>query len=97
MKKAIFSTIFECFRLAIFSLLLAVNTSAFAQKQAVKGADRQGRVVLAINEGASGNLTATDILFRYEEFKPVLEKALGAPVTLVAVRNAKELRSGCLG
>ncbi len=94
MKKAIFSTIFECFRLAIFSLLLAVNTSAFAQKQAVKGADRQGRVVLAINEGASGNLTATDILFRYEEFKPVLEKALGAPVTLVAVRNAKELRNG---
>src|SRR5712691_12149670 len=93
MKKAIFSTIFECFRLAIFSLLLAVNTSAFAQKQAVKGAERQGRVVLAINEGASGNLTATDIVFRYEEFKPVVEKALSAPVTLVAVRNAKELRN----
>src|SRR6266853_442545 len=94
MKEATFSTIFDFFRLATLSLVLAVNTSAFAQKQAAKGAERQGRVVLAINEGASGNLTATDILFRYEEFKPVLEKALGVPVTLVAVRNAKELRNG---
>jgi len=94
MKEAIFSTIFEFFRLAILSLVLAVNTSAFAQKQAAKGADRQGRFVLAINEGASGSLTATDIIFRYEEFKPVLEKALGVPVTLLAVRSAKELRNG---
>ncbi len=94
MKEATFSTIFEFFRLAILSLVLAVNTSAFAQKQAAKGAERQSRVVLAINEGASGSLTAVDVLFRYEEFKPVLEKALGVPVTLVAVRSAKELRNG---
>ena len=92
MKKAIFSTIFEISRLAILSLILAVSTtSAFAQKQAAKGAER--RLVLAINEGASGNLTATDVVFRYEDFKPVVEKALSAPVTLVAVRNAKELRN----
>jgi len=94
MKKAIFSTIFEFSRLAILSLVLAVNaTNAFAQKQAAKGAERQARLVLAINEGAAGSLNAMDIVFRYEEFKPVVEKALGGSVTLVAVRNAKELRS----
>jgi len=93
MNKAIFSTIFEFFRLAILSLVLAVNTSAFAQKQAAKGAEGQARVVFGITEGASGNLTATDIVFRYEGLKPVVEKALGAPVILVAVRNTKELRT----
>jgi phosphonate transport system substrate-binding protein len=94
MKRATFSTTYEFSGLAILTLVLALNTNAFAQKQTVKEAEKQGRVVLAINEGASGNLTATDVLFRYEEFKPVLEKALGAPVTLVAVRSAKELRNG---
>src|SRR6266704_792855 len=89
MKKAIFSTIFECFRLAIFSLVLAVNTSAFAQKQAAKGAER---LVLAINEGGSGSAPATDIIFRYEEFKQVVGKALGAPVILAPVRDLKSLR-----
>ncbi len=94
MKEATFSTIFEFCRLAILSLVLAVNTGAFAQKQAAKGAERQGRVVLAINEGASGSLTAVDVLFRYEEFnKQILEKALGAPITMVAVRSTKELRN----
>ena len=94
MKKAIFSTTCEFSRLAILSLVLAVSTNAFAQKQAAKGAERQSRVVLAINEGASGSLTAVDVLFRYEEFnKQILEKALGAPITLVAVRSTKELRN----
>jgi len=94
MKKAIFSTTCKFSRLAILSLVLAVSTNAFAQKQAAKGAERQSRVVLAINEGASGSLTAVDVLFRYEEFnKQILEKALGAPITLVAVRSTKELRN----
>ena len=94
MKKAIFSTIFEFSRVAILSLVLAVNASAFAQKkQATKAVERQGRVVLAINEGAAGSLTATDITFRYEQFKPVVENALGAAVVVVAVRSTKELRS----
>lgn len=92
MKEAIFSTIFEFSRVTILSLALAANT-AFAQKQAAKGADGQGRLVLAISEGASGNLTATDILFRYEEFKLVVEKAIGTSVVLVAVRSSKELRN----
>ncbi len=93
MKRTIFSTIFEFTRRVTLSLALAVNASAFAQKHAAKDAEPQSRLVLAINEGASGNLTATDVVFRYEEFKPVVEKALGAPLTLVAVRNAKELRN----
>ncbi len=93
MKKAIFSTIFEFSRLAILSLVLAVNTSAFGQKQAAKDAGGQSRLTFAISEGGSGNLSATDILFRYEDFNKVVEKALGAPVTLVALRDIKTLRS----
>src|SRR6266852_1614245 len=94
MKEATFSTIFEFFRLATLSLVLAVNTSAFAQKPAAKGAEGQARVVFAINEGAAGSLTAMDIVFRYEDFKSVVEKALVAPVTVVAVRSTKDLRNG---
>lgn len=93
MKKVMFSMIFEFSRLAILSVALTINaTSAFAQPQAAKGAERQAQLVLAINEGASGNLAATDVVFRYDEFKQVVEKALRAPLTLVAVRNVKELR-----
>ena len=90
--KAKRKTIFEAFRLAILSLALTASaTGAIAQKQTPK-ATEAGRFIFAINEGAAGNLTATDILFRYESFKPVIERALGVPVTLVAVRDAKELR-----
>jgi ABC-type phosphate/phosphonate transport system substrate-binding protein len=95
MEKAIFGAIFEFLRLAILSLVLGVNANAFAQKPAAaKGAEAQGRLVLAINEGAAGSFNAMEIVFRYEEFRPVLEKALGAPVPLVAVRSAKDLRNG---
>jgi len=93
MKRTIFSTIFEFSRLAILSLVLAVNTNAFAQKQAAKGAESQARLTFAISEGGSGNLTATDILFRYEEFNKIVEKVLGVPVTLLALRDIKTLRN----
>jgi ABC-type phosphate/phosphonate transport system substrate-binding protein len=79
-------------RLVILSLALSLYSTAFAQKQQAKDAESDRRLVLAINEGAAGNLTATDILFRYESFKPVVEKALGVPITLLAVRDTKELR-----
>jgi len=93
MKATNFKTIFETLRLVILSLVLAASaTSVFAQKQTPREMEAGRRFVFAINEGAAGNLTATDILFRYESFKPVIEKALGTPVTLVAVRDAKELR-----
>jgi phosphonate transport system substrate-binding protein len=79
-------------QLVILSLALTLHSTAFAQKQQAKDTESDRRLVLAINEGAAGNLTATDILFRYESFKPVVEKALGAPITLLAVRDTKELR-----
>ena len=84
--------------LLIVAFALAVgSTSAPGQtqrqaKQPAKDVASDHRLIFAINEGAAGNLTATDILFRYEAFKPVVEKALGQPVTFFAVRDAKELR-----
>jgi len=96
MKRLTFRAICDVSRLVILSLVLAAysTSTAFAQKQAAKGTDSDRRVglVMAINEGAAGNLTATDVVFRYETFKPVVEKALGIPITLVAVRDSKELR-----
>jgi len=82
-------------RCAILSLALIAHPVAYAQKpkQATKdGESSDHRLIFAINEGAAGNMTATDILFRYESFKPVVEKALGQPIVLFAVRDAKELR-----
>ncbi|MFM9883507.1 MAG: phosphate/phosphite/phosphonate ABC transporter substrate-binding protein [Burkholderiales bacterium] len=50
------------------------------------------RLVLAINEGAAGNVDASDILLRYERFKTVIERALGSPIVAVPVRGAANLR-----
>jgi phosphonate transport system substrate-binding protein len=92
MRRHTVSAIFGCSRWVILCSALIASSAAFAQKQAAKGADSDRRLVMAINEGAAGNLTATDIVFRYETFKPVVEKALGTPITMVAVRDSKELR-----
>jgi phosphonate transport system substrate-binding protein len=92
MRRPTVSAIFEFSRWVILCSALIASSAAFAQKQAAKGADSDRRLVMAINEGAAGNLTATDIVFRYETFKPVVEKALGTPITMVAVRDSKELR-----
>jgi len=82
---------------SMYAMMLALalgggGTNALAQKSGGAGADTKGRLILAINEGAAGNVTATDISFRYEQFKQVVEKALGTPVTLVGVRDARMLR-----
>jgi ABC-type phosphate/phosphonate transport system substrate-binding protein len=82
---------------SMYAMMLALalgggGTNALAQKCGGAGADTKGRLILAINEGAAGNVTATDISFRYEQFKQVVEKALGTPVTLVGVRDARMLR-----
>jgi ABC-type phosphate/phosphonate transport system substrate-binding protein len=78
--------------LALAILLSGVyGANAIAQKATVKG-EAQNRLVLAINEGGSGNLDATEVFVRYEDFKQVLERALGTPITLVAVRDIKVLR-----
>jgi ABC-type phosphate/phosphonate transport system substrate-binding protein len=77
--------------LLVSSLSFSLSAPTLAQK-ALSKADPQGRLVLAINEGGSGNLDATEIFVRYEDFKQVVERALGAPVSLVAVRDIKVLR-----
>ena len=94
MNRVTFGAIFEFSRLVILSLALTAHSTAFAQKpkKTTKEGESDHRLIFAINEGAAGNLTATDILFRYESFKPVVEKALGTPVILFAVRDTKELR-----
>jgi ABC-type phosphate/phosphonate transport system substrate-binding protein len=71
------------------------QTRAPAKKgtEAKKGADAAGRLIFAVNEGASGNVDAADIILRYEELKRVIERAAGVSLTLVAVREPSVLRS----
>jgi ABC-type phosphate/phosphonate transport system substrate-binding protein len=66
---------------------LAASVGAFAQKPAPKG--DQGQLIFAINEGGSGNLDATEVLLRWEDFTKIVEKVLGARVTMVAVRDVQ--------
>src|SRR3954462_10842043 len=88
-----FTKTFELSRLAVLSLALIVSASAFAQRQAAKAAEpRQARYVLGVNEGGSGSAPATEIIYRYEELRQLIEKALGAPVILAPVRDLKALR-----
>jgi ABC-type phosphate/phosphonate transport system substrate-binding protein len=68
------------------AVALSVSASALAQKS--KGE----QLIFAINEGGSGNLDATEIFLRYEEFVRIAEKALGARLTLVAVRDIQVLQ-----
>jgi phosphonate transport system substrate-binding protein len=68
--------------------LLLLSASALAQKSPPKGEP----LIFAVNEGGSGNLDATEILLRYEEFMRIAEKALGARLTLVAVRDIQALQ-----
>ena len=67
---------------------LSASAGAFAQKAAAKGE----QLIFAINEGGSGNLDATEILLRYEEFIRIVEKAIGARLILVAVRDIQVLQ-----
>ena len=67
---------------------LSASAGAFAQKAAGK----REQLIFAINEGGSGNLDATEILLRYEEFIRIVEKAIGARLILVAVRDIQVLQ-----
>lgn len=87
MKRMIMTCAYSVF----FAVAAGIAANALAEKSANSG-DAKSRVVLAINEGAAGNMTATDIAFRYEQFKQIVERAIGAPVTLAAVRDARMLR-----
>ena len=95
MKRTRSGVIVGLCRGIVLSLAVIVHSAAYAQKSkpaAKNGESSDHRIIFAINEGAAGNMTATDILFRYESFKPVVERALGQPIVLFAVRDAKELR-----
>jgi len=83
---------FRIVRLAAFLLALVASAGTFAQKPAAKAAEPQRQLILAVSEGGAGNVDAFEISTRYESFKQVIEKALGRPIILVAVRDIKVLR-----
>ena len=78
----------------VLALVLALSGSAWAQRSGPKSAPKgeQGQLIFAVNEGGSGNLDATEIFLRYEDFVKIIEKALGARVTLVAARDIQILQ-----
>jgi phosphonate transport system substrate-binding protein len=86
--------------LTLLLLAIGLGTSALAQKPAAKRADAQAsktsdaenRLIFAVNEGGSGNLDAADIMFRYQEFGEIVEKALKTRVSIVNARNRDRLR-----
>jgi phosphonate transport system substrate-binding protein len=87
LRKFISVSPFGC--ATVLAFVLGAVDSAFAQKPAARTIQP---LILAANEGAAGNVDASEIALRYEGFKQVIEKALGAPISLVAVRDATVLR-----
>jgi phosphonate transport system substrate-binding protein len=83
-------------RLITFSrgaLALAILSFVPQLGLAQKPANTTSRtLLLAVNEGAAGNVDAFEIGLRYEGFKGVIEKAVGQKLSLVAVRDPKVLR-----
>jgi len=76
-------------RAGLLGLTLSGAGCAYAQGPATRSAQP---LILAVNEGAAGNVDATEIALRYESFKDAVQRTLGVPVSLVAVRDAKVLR-----
>jgi phosphonate transport system substrate-binding protein len=73
--------------------LTFASTGALAQKQAAKAkAEPQGKIIMAINEGGAANADAAETFLRYQEFTQVIEKAVGMPVSVVAVRDRNILK-----
>jgi phosphonate transport system substrate-binding protein len=77
--------------LTLLLLAIALGTSALAQK-AAKTAEADDRLIFAINEGGAANADATEILFRYQEFGEVVEKALQTRVAIVNARGRDRLK-----
>jgi len=93
MRKVVFSRGGSMWvRALLYVLAFAAATPSFAQRPARPSATPQAQTILALNEGGSGNLDATEIFLRYEEFSKILEKALGTRLTLVAVRDIEVLQ-----
>lgn len=88
--RVLFTGVLKAGRAGLLAVALTGAGCAFAQGSAGKGVHP---LILAVNEGAAGNVDATEIALRYEGFKETIQKILGVPVSLVAVRDAKVLRS----
>jgi ABC-type phosphate/phosphonate transport system substrate-binding protein len=90
MRNAVIAPMSSSWVRLLLCATLCLNANAFAQKSGPKG--EQGQLIFAINEGGSGNLDATEIFLRYEDFTKIVEKALGARLTVVAVRDLQVLQ-----
>jgi len=75
----------------LLQLLLTPALAVFAAALA-HGQPAPANMVLAINEGGSGNLDAADTLFKYQEFGEVVEKALKTKVSIVNARGRDRLK-----
>jgi len=76
-------------QLMLLAAALAAGSASFAQTQP---ASPETRLVLAVNEGGAANADAADILFRYQEFGELVEKALRARVSIVNARGRDRLK-----
>jgi ABC-type phosphate/phosphonate transport system substrate-binding protein len=90
MTNAVVARICPTWIRLLCAVAFAMSANAFAQKPAPKSEQKQ--LIFAINEGGSGNLDATEIFLRWEDFSKILEKALGARLSLVAVRDIQVLQ-----
>lgn len=90
MARTVLTAVLRAGPPTLLAIALTGTGCAFAQGSAAK---RPQPLILAVNEGAAGNVDATEIALRYEGFKETIQKTLGVPVSLVAVRDAKVLRS----
>jgi ABC-type phosphate/phosphonate transport system substrate-binding protein len=90
MTNLVLNSVLPLARVLLLLFSLGNAGSAHAQKPPAKAVPP---LLLAANEGAAGNVDATEIFLRYEGFKQLVENTLGVPVSLVAVRDAKALRS----
>jgi ABC-type phosphate/phosphonate transport system substrate-binding protein len=79
---------------AAAAAIAVVALPAEAQKRtsARKSAEPQGRLVFAVNEGASGNADAADIINRYIDIAQVIERATGTQITVIAAREVGVVR-----
>jgi ABC-type phosphate/phosphonate transport system substrate-binding protein len=92
MRVFIFSRFFKMLA-AAGMVAICQPTLAQGKAPAKKAATAASQLIFAVNEGASGNARAADIVLRYVELKEVIERVTGVSLTLVAVREVRELRN----
>ncbi|HEY7241974.1 MAG TPA: PhnD/SsuA/transferrin family substrate-binding protein [Burkholderiales bacterium] len=73
-------------------LQLALAPALVSSAALAQGQPAPTSIVFAINEGGSANADAADILFKYQEFGEVAEKALRTKVSIVNARGRDRLK-----